>query len=617
MSDKYVFDDGSGLERRFYRSLRDSIMGNYRTPKTIEDIIDMLRMFRIKTKRNKYFFWYISNIRFKPPKSPHEIAWTTPDKIVVLCKNDGQEDFSNSSWFFIFIHECLHQFFGTFDVGDTIRQNEDIFGKYDHTMLNIASDCVINETIQAKGIGDWTELNQKVGLITAQALRDQYKVDYDVRSDTQLTLYTRLMEAVKKNPSLKDKMPQSWEDQIDKHDEGNPEDSEIDEQTKEGTENGDGRDDDGSPMDENGENGKDGNDDTDEKGENGKDGNDDTDEKGENGKRNGKGDNTKQTKGRGGQITLTPEQQEVLKGFEPKTKEEIEEKIKEAAGNLGDLLAPVKYAKDEVKNARKILAQSESVGNYMEKMTDFVIKKTARLSRTINEREDSYQRLNRRNSPLKSGAYEPTIVKAGEREKDPEAQSIQITYWVDTSGSMGNEKIKNVFNMLYSLESALIKKFQKGAVKEIGFTYFGWDDKVHPTKPPRIPELGEGTMDLDKLLKEVRDLSKTNIDVILTDGDLGVNIRDVQNILGVGSGKQTGVKSKKDVQKERYYCVVHEIISNKGTMKAFESLEKVTNGVVVAIPAPHDGLGAVFNEDLPKQVAGSGIPQKRSSYSDL
>ena len=65
------------------------------------------------------------------------------------------------------------------------------YGKYNHILLNIASDCVINEYL----------INEKKlppisnGLITAKSLKDAYNVDYKPREDTQFTLYEKLLAA--------------------------------------------------------------------------------------------------------------------------------------------------------------------------------------------------------------------------------------------------------------------------------------------------------------------------------------------------------------------------------------------------------------------------------------
>ena len=119
-------------------------------------------------------------------------AYTTPDKRI--CLNYPNEDIvpmDNTRfrrWYFVFCHECLHQLWDTFAVADQIKKD---LGSCDFQLLNIASDCVINEYL-AKVIPDGKMM--PTSIINADYIEETYGIKYNMKTDTQYSLYCKLNE---------------------------------------------------------------------------------------------------------------------------------------------------------------------------------------------------------------------------------------------------------------------------------------------------------------------------------------------------------------------------------------------------------------------------------------
>ena len=119
-------------------------------------------------------------------------AYTTPDKRI--CLNYPNEDIvpmDNTKfrrWYFVFCHECLHQLWDTFAVADQIKKD---LGSCDHQLLNVASDCVINEYL-AKVIPDGKMMPNSI--INADYIENTYGIKYNMKTDTQYSLYCKLNE---------------------------------------------------------------------------------------------------------------------------------------------------------------------------------------------------------------------------------------------------------------------------------------------------------------------------------------------------------------------------------------------------------------------------------------
>ena len=125
--------------------------------------------------------------------SKEDIAYTDINRIISLNYPCDEavvpfDDDRFMRWYFIYCHECLHQLWDTFEVGDKIKQ-EGI--TYNHMLLNIASDTIINDYLayiqkshKKEPLKGW---NPKV-------LKNEFGIDYDRKVDTQFTLYKKLLE---------------------------------------------------------------------------------------------------------------------------------------------------------------------------------------------------------------------------------------------------------------------------------------------------------------------------------------------------------------------------------------------------------------------------------------
>lgn len=131
---------------------------------------------------DQFFFDMLEFVRFLNP-TDESVAYTTPDKRIFL--NCPKKEIKGiKEWDFIYDHECLHQLWDTFGVQHRIEKEE---GSCDHMLLNIASDCVINDYLYI-----FRKKERPDNLITPEYLKENYNVEYDNKNDTQYTLYLKL-----------------------------------------------------------------------------------------------------------------------------------------------------------------------------------------------------------------------------------------------------------------------------------------------------------------------------------------------------------------------------------------------------------------------------------------
>ena len=147
-----------------------------------------------------FFYDSLPFVRFIMDDDQTNVAYTTPNKRIFMnapnIKDLGE---TKMLWESIYFHECLHQLWDTFGVGEEIKKElgED---KYNHDLLNIASDCVINEFIM-------NNMGRKMpkNLIDTEAIKSNFGVDYDRSKDTQFSLYVKLLEVYEKQKEAFDK----------------------------------------------------------------------------------------------------------------------------------------------------------------------------------------------------------------------------------------------------------------------------------------------------------------------------------------------------------------------------------------------------------------------------
>ena len=93
-------------------------------------------------------------------------------------------------WEFIYDHECLHQLWETFKIAERIKKE----GKeYNHEILNIASDCVINDYLSHN-----RKKLQPEGTVNPEFIKNKFGVEFNRNADTQYSLYLKLINSPKK-----------------------------------------------------------------------------------------------------------------------------------------------------------------------------------------------------------------------------------------------------------------------------------------------------------------------------------------------------------------------------------------------------------------------------------
>ena len=144
---------------------------------------------------DEFFFDMLEFVRFlDPEKAGKHIAYTTPDCMIFLncpCKQIGE---TVRYWEFVYDHECMHQLWETFKVEDKIKN---LHGTCDHELLNIASDCVINDYLAF-----WRKKAMPPVGITPEKIKEKFGVEFDRQGDTQYTLYLKLKKVVDENRQL-------------------------------------------------------------------------------------------------------------------------------------------------------------------------------------------------------------------------------------------------------------------------------------------------------------------------------------------------------------------------------------------------------------------------------
>jgi len=150
-----------------------------------------------------FFYDMLPFSRFLKP-SDSAIAYTTPDHLIYL-NAPGKVGEKVRVWDFIYCHECLHQLWDTFEVGDKIKKAGI---EYNHKLLNIASDCVINDYLRTLRKKDPFSEG-----IFPETLKEEFDIDYDRKNDTQYSLYIKLLKAYKENKEKMDELADKMEKQ--------------------------------------------------------------------------------------------------------------------------------------------------------------------------------------------------------------------------------------------------------------------------------------------------------------------------------------------------------------------------------------------------------------------
>ena len=501
--------------------------------------IDGKQNFRVKTLEyindssgnndDMFFYDMLEFVRFLMPDSD-SVAYTTPECLIYLnCPGTIGE--SVRFWDFIYDHECLHQLWDTFAVGDKIKKElgED---KYDHALLNIASDCVINDYLSY-----YRKKQHPDNLITPEYLKEQYDVTYDRKVDTQYTLYLKLLkkiDEIKKDPQYQDAAKDGQNGQQGQDGQQNKDGNggnggggqgQDGQQNKDGN-GGGGQGQDGQQnKDGNGGNGsggqgQDGQQNKDGNGGQGKDGQQNKDGNGGGGQ--GKDNTSGESSGAGkgttdGQISgMSPD---VLKKIAEKAKAVVNKYKSKISGDLGKFLEKCKKSHELSKSG--LATNTHKGGTGWNQQMNASVKAFVKKKVWSHKRQykSTYSRIKRGSGFVKYGDQ----IKPG-RKKIEKKLTINVAFYVDRSASMGNN-IKNVFKALYTIAESLKKQYKsESVVDDIAFKIYAFDYSMKELKYGDMISADGGTMEFEKIVKFISEhTADYMINVIITDAQFNVN----------------------------------------------------------------------------------------------
>ena len=536
-------------------------------------------------EEDEFFYDMMEFCRFLKP-DPETTAYTTPDHIIYL-NAPGVFGEKMREWDFIYCHECLHQLWETFAVEDQIKKNGI---KFDHYVLNVASDCVINDYLSA--------IRKKTAPpngITPEYLKETYGVEYDRKVDTQFTLYLKLLEVAEK--LRKDKKCQDAQDNSSNGGDGPTGDgpqgggdpnkkpkngkdgssqggkqSDANDNTAEGAQksadeakkaadkaqqnadsgkgsqkDADAAKDAAKEAQDAADRAKDAANKGDKEGEakaakEAKDaadkakklaGEDDTDRTDGNGKGSeneapgSKGQGNDSPEGVGISGELTEEEKAQIKAKAEGVIKRYKDKI---TGVFGDF---VKKCRNSVKCDPNGLANNTRKGKgawnkQMDVAINAYVKKN--LDKKRRQFEQTYKRVKRGSGIVKMG----TPIIPGKRIKD-DKMPINIAYYIDRSGSM-EACIDDVFKAAFKISEALNQRFRKDKlVKSIDFRTFVFNTRMDEIKFGQTTYASGGTMGLDQILEFINKNTKNVlINIIITDAGFIVNEKEIKNFLKTG-----------------------------------------------------------------------------------
>ena len=536
-------------------------------------------------EEDEFFYDMMEFCRFLKPDLK-TTAYTTPDHIIYL-NAPGVFGEKVREWDFIYCHECLHQLWDTFNVGEQIKKNGI---KFDHYVLNVASDCVINDYLSA--IRKKTAPPQG---ITPEYLKETYGVEYDRKVDTQFTLYLKLLEVAEKlrkdkkcqdaqdagsdegdgptgdgpqgggDPNKKPKNGKDGSSQGGKQSDANDNTAEgaqkSADEAKKAADKAQENADSGKGSQKDADTAKDAAKEAQDAADRAKDaankgdkegeakaakeakdaadkakklaGEDDTDRTDGNGK--GSEDKAPGSKGQGNDSPegvgisgeLTEEEKAQIKAKAESVIKRYKDKI---TGAFGDF---VKKCRNSVKCDPNGLANNTRKGKgawnkQMDVAINAYVKKN--LDKKRRQFEQTYKRVKRGSGIVKMG----TPIIPGKRIKD-DKMPINIAYYIDRSGSM-EACIDDVFKAAIKISEALNQRFRKDKlVKSIDFRTFVFNTHMDEIKFGQTTYASGGTMGLDQILEFINKNTKNVlINIIITDAGFVVNEKEIKNFLKTG-----------------------------------------------------------------------------------
>ena len=415
--------------------------------------------------KKKAFFWdMLPFIRFVH-KDSKTVAYTTPEHLLYF--NVGYSisvgQVSTADWDFIFCHECLHQIWDTFDVGKTIQKQ---YGACDYKLLNYASDCVINDFLY-EVLG---KPRPAFGIFSKD-IKEAFGVDYNRFEDTQLTLYLKMVVAgAKSNPELDSKQQQTGDNTPRENEKRNNKESELDgESGEDSIDTGDG------------------------------------------------GEDSIGTSDRTTDVYTDEDSARAAQKVIDTWKNRI-------SGEIGEFTKKCSKSKAEAGLELNTKEPDSRFDGWIEKLRKRIFKEiedsvNINLRKTVStKREETWSRLRRGTGFVQQGQ----MLKKGTKTKEvtPPQTTIKSTFFLDQSGSMKGDTIRNatafVEGMVYMIENRYKRDTRiDGTLVDV----YSFDTGIRKISLGKIPRCEGSTCSLSYLLHfMIENHSEDMINTIITDG---------------------------------------------------------------------------------------------------
>ena len=465
-----------------------------------------------KNATSMFFYDMLPFVRFVNEPANDSAAYTTPDHRIWMNAPKGfgigKEDYK---WEFIYYHECMHQLWDTFDVQKNIEKQ---FGSCDQMVLNIASDCVIN---------DFLHVNKNMpyptdGLVTPEFIKQKYGVEYDRSRDTQFGLYEKLMKVADQiNKNQPPQQPngdgngQQGKSGQNGQGQGNQQGNQKGNQKSGGQGKGQNQ----GQQGNGGQNGK--------SGQNGQGQGQGQGQDGSNGNGQGNGGNVDKYSGTG-DIGNEPTS-DYFKRLGDQTVKKYSGKI---TGAFGEFVRKCKTSTTEEKHEGVVVRQRRGAAwnkALDRKMDTFIYQQVIATQREV---EQTYHRLKRGTRPVKMG--EP--LNPGVKIKDDKL-NITVAFYIDRSGSMGDQSVGRCFSLAYQLSDKIRKNYSsEKVVGEIGFRYFAFNDYMKEIPKGQTVSCDGCTMSLKDILSFVEENTSTDlVNIIITDAEFTIEKQPVVQLV--------------------------------------------------------------------------------------
>ena len=198
-------------------------------------------------------------------------------------------------------------------------------------------------------------------------------------------------------------------------------------------------------------------------------------------------------------------------------------------GKLGDFLGKCKVAKKHIADLNGVdnglVAHTTSGGsrNWNKKFNSTINQYVSQKVHNASVKfKKSWSRQKRGSGPIEFGK---PLAQGKEKERD--GISINMAFYVDTSGSMMGDPIKNCCKAVNAIANNIDKHYIKNpVVAGTSYTAYSFDTHFHKeTMPLDIPARSANNIDLDELLAGMQEKTQTSmINVILTDAEFPVPV---------------------------------------------------------------------------------------------